>query len=56
MIGFTASWAGGGIEIDPQEIVDAAWFTPEDLPMVPPAMSIARRLIDGWLERAASLA
>jgi NAD+ diphosphatase len=56
MIGFTASWAGGAIEIDPREIVDAAWFRPDDLPMVPPAMSIARRLIDGWLERAASLA
>jgi NAD+ diphosphatase len=55
MIGFTASWAGGDIEIDPREIVDAAWFAPDDLPMVPPAMSIARRLIDGWLERAASL-
>jgi NAD+ diphosphatase len=55
MIGFTASWDSGDIEIDPREIVDAAWFTPDALPMVPPVMSIARRLIDGWLERAASL-
>lgn len=53
MIGFEAVWESGEIVIDETEIVDAAWFTPEDLPMIPPAMSIARTLIDRWIERYA---
>ena len=53
MLGFRATWAGGEIEIDPAEIVDAGWYRADDLPTIPPPMSIARRLIDGWLaERA----
>ncbi len=51
MIGFEADWMSGDIVIDETEIVDAAWFGPEELPLVPPAMSIARTLIDRWLER-----
>jgi NAD+ diphosphatase len=52
MIGFTARWAGGDIRIDEREIVDAGWFTPGHLPRVPPPPSIARALIDAYLERA----
>jgi NAD+ diphosphatase len=54
MIGFTATWAAGDIAIDPAEIADAQWFGRDAVPMIPPAMSIARRLIDGWLEPAVS--
>ena len=46
MIGFRAEWDSGEIVIDETEIVDAAWFTRDDLPTIPPAISIARRLID----------
>ncbi len=52
MIGFEATWESGEITIDEGEIVDADWFTPADLPMIPPAMSIARTLIDRWIERS----
>lgn len=52
MIGFEAEWAAGEIVIDESEIVDAQWFRPDDLPMIPPGMSIARTLIDGWLDRS----
>jgi NAD+ diphosphatase len=52
MIGFQATWASGDIAIDGVEIVDAGWYRPDDLPMIPPAMSIARTLIDGWIERS----
>lgn len=52
MIGFEAQWESGDISIDEGEIVDAGWFTPADLPMIPPAMSIARTLIDRWIERS----
>jgi NAD+ diphosphatase len=48
MIGFTASWHSGDIEIDPSEIVDARWYRKDDLPAIPPGISIARKLIDQW--------
>ena len=49
MIGFTARWAGGEIQVDGDEIAEAGWFAPEALPLVPPPLSIARRLIDAWI-------
>jgi NAD+ diphosphatase len=51
MIGFEAQWESGDIRIDEHEILDAAWFRPDDLPTIPPGLSIARSLIDAWLER-----
>jgi NAD+ diphosphatase len=51
MIGFEATWASGEIVIDESEIVDAQWFRADDLPMIPPGMSIARTLIDRWVAR-----
>jgi NAD+ diphosphatase len=49
MIGFTARWTSGEIEIDPSEIVDAQWYRRDALPPIPPGISIARKLIDAWL-------
>ena len=37
---------------DPTEIAEAGWYRPDDLPPIPPAMSIARRLIDAWVGSA----
>ena len=51
MIGFTARYAGGEVRIDPTEIEDARWFTLDDLPLIPPRLSIARALIDDYLDR-----
>jgi NAD+ diphosphatase len=51
MIGFVATWDSGDILLDETEIADAAWFSPDAMPMIPPPMSIARRLIDDWLSR-----
>lgn len=51
MIGFTAKWAGGEIVCDPNEIVEAHWYRADALPNIPGRLSIARRLIDQWLER-----
>jgi NAD+ diphosphatase len=51
MIGFTAEYADGDIRIDPSEITDAGWFAASELPPIPPKISIARRLIDWFLER-----
>lgn len=51
MLGFVAEWVEGDIVVDGEEVIDAQWFGPDDLPMIPPPMSIARKLIDDWLER-----
>lgn len=51
MIGFEATWEAGEIAIDESEIVDAGWYRVDAMPTVPPAMSIARTLIDRWVER-----
>lgn len=48
MVGFTAEYDSGDIECDPTEIADAGWFRRDDLPMIPPGISIARKLIDAW--------
>ena len=50
MCAFTAEYASGEIQVDGKEIGAAGWFTPENLPPIPPAVSISRRLIDAWLE------
>jgi NAD+ diphosphatase len=52
MVGFTAEWVSGEIVCDPTEIVDAQWFTRDALPNIPPRISIARKLIDAWIEQA----
>lgn len=46
MVAFTADYAGGEIEIDRSEIADAGWFSADQLPPIPPKISIARQLID----------
>lgn len=52
MVGFHARYAGGEIVCQEAEIAEAGWFASHELPGLPPAMSIARRLIDEWLARA----
>jgi len=51
MIGFTAKYAGGEISLDDAEIEDANWFTIDNLPPLPGKISIARKLIDSFLEK-----
>ncbi|MEZ5227372.1 MAG: NAD(+) diphosphatase [Acidimicrobiales bacterium] len=52
MIGFTARYAGGEITIQEEEIVEAGWYGPDELPPAPRGgMSIAGWLIDDWVQR-----
>jgi NAD+ diphosphatase len=51
MVGFTAEYGGGDIRIDPSEITDARWYAASELPPIPPKISIARRLIDWFLQQ-----
>jgi len=50
MVGFTAEYAGGQIQIDGREIVDAGWYAADALPEVPGWGSIAGRLIDWFVK------
>jgi NAD+ diphosphatase len=48
MIGFRARYVSGDFVLQEDEIVEANWYTADDLPMVPPNMSIAGRMIEDW--------
>jgi len=50
MVGFFARYAGGELVVDRRELEEAAWFERSALPSLPPPISIARKLIDAWLE------
>jgi NAD+ diphosphatase len=50
MVAFTAEYANGDIILEEEELDDAAWFSPGDLPPVPPPISIARQLIDSFAQ------
>jgi NAD+ diphosphatase len=49
MIGFTAVYDSGDIVIEQKELADAAWFSKDNLPQIPPKLSIARKLIDWFI-------
>lgn len=45
MLGFFAEYDSGDIVCEDEEIAEAYWFRPDDLPNIPPPHSIAGRLI-----------
>ncbi len=49
MIGFTADYASGEITLEESELADAQWFAPDELPNLPPPMTIARKLINWFI-------
>lgn len=46
MMGFIAEHYSGEINVDGHEILEAAWYELDEMPFVPPNMSIAGRLIE----------
>jgi NAD+ diphosphatase len=54
MIAYTAEYAGGEIRPDATEIAEARWFAWNEVPALPPSISISRRLIDATVARLAS--
>jgi len=50
MVGFTARHAGGEIAIDGREIIEADWYDAASLPGIPSRVSIARQLIDWFVD------
>ena len=52
MIGFQADYVEGDIALRDGELRDAAFFTRDTIPAIPGKMSMARMLIDNWLDEA----
>ncbi len=52
MIAFTAEHNSGEIRVDQNEIFDAGWFSPDNLPQLPGWGSISRRLVDHFVQQA----
>lgn len=50
MVAFTAEHAAGEISIDPVELADAGWYAADELPRVPDRITVARKLIDWFVE------
>lgn len=46
MVGFVAAYKSGEIKVDNEEIMEAGWFTPDNLPNLAAKSTIARSLID----------
>ena len=49
MIGFTATYAGGSLKLQAEELSTGAFFSKDNLPEIPRKLSLARKLIDAWL-------
>ena len=49
MVAFLADYAGGEIKTDNTEIKEAGWFTADNFPAIPPRITIARHLIDYFI-------
>jgi len=50
MVAFLADYAAGEIKTDNTEIKEAGWFTADNLPSIPPRITIARQLIDWFVQ------
>lgn len=53
MIGFNADYVGGEIKLQKEELAAGAWFNRNNLPQLPEKLSIARQLIDSWIDESA---
>jgi len=51
MVGFTADYDSGKIHLQRSELSKGSWFDKDHLPHIPEKLSIARKLIDAWLEK-----
>ena len=51
MVGFTANYASGEIQLQRSELSKGGWFSRDQMPPIPGKASIARRLIDDWMEQ-----
>ena len=51
MVGFIADYVSGTIRLQDEELSEGAFFTKDKLPEFPRKLSLARKMIDWWLEQ-----
>lgn len=51
MLGFTAEYLSGDIQIDGHEIIEADWFRYDCLPQIPPAATLSGQLIEEFVRQ-----
>ena len=51
MVGFIADYVSGKIRLQDDELSEGAFFTKDNLPELPRKLSLARKMIDWWLEQ-----
>ncbi len=50
MVGFMADYAGGEITLQDEELSSGDFYTRDNLPELPRKLSLARKMIDWWIE------
>lgn len=50
MVGFFAEYADGELKLQNEELSKGGWFKKDELPTIPEKLSLARMLIDHWLD------
>lgn len=50
MIGFIADYDGGSIKLQNEELSTGEFYSKNNMPEIPKKLSIARRMIDAWME------
>ena len=50
MVGYYADYKSGTIKLQNEELSAGAFYSRDNLPEIPKKLSIARKLIDAWLE------
>ena len=50
MVGFTAEYESGELQLQREELAGGGWFTRDSLPDIPNRSSLARLLIDDWMD------
>lgn len=50
MVGFFAEYDGGSLQLQRSELSKGNWFHKDSLPTIPEPLSIARMMLDHWLE------
>ena len=50
MVGYYADYESGSIKLQNEELNAGNFYTRNNLPEIPKKLSIARKLIDAWLE------
>ncbi len=53
MVGFFAEYKSGELALQKSELSKGGWFNKDNLPTIPEKLSLARMLIDHWLEEHA---